>query len=82
MTGPGHAIVREVADARGIVLPILLSPCRTGPLVDARAEAARRMRSELGYSLPRIGRLLQRDHTTVLYWLRDRRRSGSIAEGV
>ena len=36
----------------------------------ARYEAMHLIRYQLGYSLPLIGRVMHRDHTTVLYGLR------------
>jgi chromosomal replication initiation ATPase DnaA len=43
--------------------------CQQHHIVQARAEVARRLR-ERGWSLPRIGRVLDRHHTSILHLLR------------
>lgn len=53
----------------GITRAELVSSGRTTALVDARTEAARRLRAK-GTSICAIGRALERDHTTVLHALR------------
>ena len=47
----------------------VLGPCRRAYLVSARTAIARQLRGH-GLSLPAIGRLLHRHHTTVLWLLR------------
>lgn len=42
---------------------------RNKPLVDARKWISREMRAA-GYSYPQIAHALNRDHTTILYYLR------------
>lgn len=45
----------------------LLGECRTADIVIARQAAMALGRRVLGYSLIRIGRLMHRDHTTVMH---------------
>lgn len=44
-------------------------------LVAARKAYCRRVRNELGYSYPRIGRSINRDHSTVMYYVK---KSGDV----
>ena len=67
MPRPGKQILVEVAEQRRISVAELISEKAYKYLVDARWEAIRRMRDELGYSFPQIGRLLRRDHSTIIY---------------
>lgn len=43
---------------------------RDRTMLAARRQVMRRLRGELDYSLPKIGWVMHRDHTTVLYHLR------------
>lgn len=56
-----YATCRTVAEITG--------PCRARPLAYLRFAIMEQMRAK-GMSLPTIGRLLHRDHTTILYGLR------------
>lgn len=61
-------ILEEVAAKHGLRVDDLRSKSRLHVLVAARQEASFRLRTELGLSLPAIGRLLGgRDHTTILH---------------
>lgn len=51
---------------------MILSPRRQADLVDLRAHIARHLRAE-GLSYPAIGRVLNRDHTTILHMLTERK---------
>lgn len=64
---PGQRIINEVAEKRGLSAKEIKSEKAWRYLVAARFEAVKRLRDELGYSFPQIGRLLNRDHTTILY---------------
>lgn len=65
------AVVQEVADRHGVSLEAVLGASRGREVVAARWEAMRRIHNEFGDSTPRIGRLFNRDHTTVLHALKE-----------
>lgn len=71
MTAPaklkGAAIADEVATKHRVAVADLTGPSRVKAVFWARAELAYRLRMELEWSFPRIGRLLNRDHTTARY---------------
>ena len=50
-----------------ITLDDVMGPSRVRRIVAARADIMRRLRLDCGWSYPRIGALMQRDHTTVLF---------------
>ncbi len=61
-------IIAEVAAAHSIPAIHLTKRLNSHPeVVRARADAARRIRAEVGMSLPQIGRLMGLHHSTVLY---------------
>jgi chromosomal replication initiation ATPase DnaA len=60
-------IIFDVAEKHGISTVTMLSPCRDRAFVNAREEAYRRLRDELGYSYPKIARIFNRDHSTVVH---------------
>jgi hypothetical protein len=63
-------ILREVADGYGLEVADLRASYTTGCWETAAIrDAASRLR-DLGMSLPAIGRLLDRDHSTVIYHLK------------
>jgi chromosomal replication initiation ATPase DnaA len=62
--GFGMRVLNFEAQAAGIAVDEILGPGRTNPVFLARARVARSLRQE-GWSLPRIGRLLNRDHTSI-----------------
>ncbi len=74
MTAPaklkGAAIADEVAAKHRMAVTDITGPSRVKAVFWARAELAYRLRMELQWSFPRIGRLLNRDHTTALYQVR------------
>jgi hypothetical protein len=73
----GHQIIREVAAQHGFSAAELIGPRRQVQLVAARFEAMWRIKTERpDMSLPMIGRLFHRDHTTILHGTRvhERRR--------
>jgi chromosomal replication initiation ATPase DnaA len=77
----GVRILREVAKAHGLTVGHVTGPSKDQDSFKARAEIAFRLR-QLGLSAPRIGAILNRDHTSVLYYindaLRNRKRQYSI----
>jgi chromosomal replication initiator protein len=67
----GAAIVDRVAARHGLTLADLLGQSRIWRIARARQAAYAAIRIELGWSLPRIGRLFGgRDHTTILKGIR------------
>jgi len=62
-------ILPRAAKATGYTVADLTGPCRARPLAWTRFAIMAEMRAH-GYSLPRIGRILHRDHSTVLNGLR------------
>jgi chromosomal replication initiator protein len=62
------AVVREVADVRGVTMAEILGDRRHAQVARARMEAMARCRAlDPAPSLPRIGVWFGRDHTTVLH---------------
>lgn len=68
-------IIAEVATSHGLLMADLVGKPKVHSLIEPRRAAMKRVRAELGYSYPQIGRLFNRDHTTVMYALRGKRRS-------
>lgn len=68
LTG-GH-ILGDVAQEYGVDVAALTNGRRFAELVEAREEAARRLYNEAHLSVTDIGRILHRDHSTVLHYLR------------
>jgi len=68
MTPQARAIIREVAATCAVAPANIFTRCRTRAAVHARIEIAKRLRAR-GYSTPQIGRVLNRDHTTIVYYL-------------
>lgn len=65
---PAAIIKMGVADKYDVTVSEIESRRKSKTLVLARQECMYRMRTDLGYGLPRIGRLLGGlDHTTVIY---------------
>ena len=63
-------IIQEVINECDISLNDFLGKKRHHELVVARKWAAIRLKDELGLSLNDIGRRLNRDHSTCLYYLK------------
>ena len=80
MIGRDKRILREVAQAHRVSLDDIIGPRRFKAYVAARREAMQRIRSELGFSFPHIGRLFNRDHTAVLYACRGGRPTNPPSE--
>ena len=63
----GHQIMREVCELAGVTRGELLGPWRTYHVSSVRQIIAWRMRRETLLSYTQIARLLDRDHTTIIY---------------
>jgi hypothetical protein len=62
-------IICDVALKHGVTLDDLRGRRRTSELMDARIDAATQL-SVAGFPATRIGQLLRRDHTVILYYLK------------
>lgn len=63
-------ILREVATKYNTTVSAITGASRTRSIMPARRESIARMFLELGMSLPKIGKRMNRDHTTILHALR------------
>lgn len=63
-------VVEEVSEKRGVSIDDMMSIRRNINFVMARYEVYWRLRHETRWSMPQIGRFLNRDHTTILNGLR------------
>jgi chromosomal replication initiation ATPase DnaA len=68
-------IIAEVATEHKVRAAEMLGPRRWGYLIKPRHEAMKRIRDELGYSYPLIGRIFGRDHVTVIWACRGGRKN-------
>ena len=64
-----HPIINRASYATCRTVEEITGPCRARPLAYLRFAIMEQMRAN-GLSLGQIGRLLHRDHTTILYGLR------------
>ena len=64
-----HSIVRDVAAEYEVAAKDIFGTTRLRPAAWARQEVFRRL-NDFGYSLSWIGRVFDRDHTTVLHGVR------------
>ena len=79
-----QAIIEQVSAETGVHVREILGPLRSRAITDARHEAMRRCRAEIGrhggprWSYPQISRVFGRDHTTVILGVRaaEARRAG------
>ncbi|MDH5796968.1 MAG: hypothetical protein OEZ19_00260 [Paracoccaceae bacterium] len=67
---PFMNILREVCEAHDLKREVIFSRNRSKKVVIARAIIYDRIRKELGWSYPKIGKLFGRDHTTILHGIR------------
>jgi chromosomal replication initiation ATPase DnaA len=65
-----RAIAADVAERHGIAVTALFSRYGQFAAIHCRQEAMAAMYATQRYSLPRIGRFFDRDHTTVLHAVR------------
>jgi len=59
----------EIAEKHGVTVAEMLSASRASHLVEARRDLAFALRAR-SWSYPRIGKLMKRDHTTVMALLK------------
>jgi chromosomal replication initiator protein len=78
---PFMNIVREVCEAHDVKRDEIFKKNRSKKLVMARGVIYDRIRKELGWSYPKIGKLFGRDHTTILHGVRLAREYMSQNEG-
>jgi hypothetical protein len=70
-------IIRICADKNGLTIDTILSPQRTQKVAEARQQAMWMVARETSMSLAEIGRIFDRDHTTVIYAIqRENERTG------
>lgn len=63
----GELIIDEVCEQRELPVAMVIGHVRSGPLVHARQEIMYRMTVELGYSTVMVAKMMNRDHSTVVY---------------
>lgn len=68
MTPQARQIISMVAAWRGVDPRKIVGPCRNRRVVLARMEIARQLDAR-GYSTSRIGAILNKDHTTIVFYL-------------
>ena len=68
-------IIDEVAAQYKIRAAEMVGPRRHAYLIEPRHVAMRRIRAELGYSYPQIGRIFNRDHSTIIWACRGGRKN-------
>ncbi len=61
----GREVLRRVSEAHGVPIDAIIGTRRFPYLVSARQDAVDRL-TELGWSQHKIGKLLNRDHTSIL----------------
>ena len=72
-------IIEQVAEQFDVTPAELTGPRRFAKLVQPRRIAMTRIRNELGYSYPHIGRLFgDRDHSTVIWNVRGGRKGQPV----
>ena len=65
-------ILEEVSKYHKVPIAVIKGPCRSPAYVRARQEVMYRIHTEIEeMSLPMIGRTMGRDHTTILYGIRE-----------
>ena len=63
-------IVRSVLEEQGVSWRVAISKCRKQKLVKARTAIAMALVQQSDWSYSRIGRLMGRDHTTIMFYLK------------
>ena len=71
-------IITSVELEHGVSLSQIRSKTRKVPVVKARHDLCCRLRGELKISYPNIGRIINRDHSTVYIAVKKRRNERSI----
>lgn len=69
-TSPTHELVKRAASDYGISARLLMSRSQEPNVATARAIVAYILRHEHGLSYPRIGTIIDRDHTSVIPMVR------------
>lgn len=64
------AVLRDVANRNGVPVEEILGSRRTSRVAKARHEAIWRVKNATNWSLPRVGRMFHRDHSSVLHAIR------------
>jgi len=67
--GTAQRIIMDIARERGFTISDIKSPRREYKLVRARFEIMAALKAS-GLSFPQVGRLLNRDHSTVMHGVR------------
>lgn len=67
-----HPIIQETCFEFGITEELLKGQQRKRSLVDARQKCAKRLQ-ETGMSYPQIGKLMNRDHTSIMHLVKVRK---------
>lgn len=65
----GREIIARIAKLHDVEPDDITGPSRASEICEARFCVMRELRAK-GWSTPRIGRLLNRDHTTIVHGLR------------
>lgn len=69
-TARAKEMLLAIAEKHGVTVQEIIGRRRFSNLIAARFEAVYEITKATGWSLPRIGRLFNRDHTTILHCLR------------
>jgi len=65
-----RVIIERICAGTEVTLVDVLGRGKPARVVEIRARCMRAVKTETGWSLPRIGRIFGRDHTTILHALR------------
>ena len=65
-----HALLEDAAREAGVPAAVILGPSRRRAIAWPRMRAMARAHLDYGFSLPAIGRVFRRDHTSVLHAVR------------
>lgn len=68
MPEQARSIILEIAALRGVDVSKIISRCRVARIYRARVEISKLLAAR-GYSTSRIGRFLNHDHTTIVFYL-------------
>ncbi len=61
-----ESLLLRVCEKHKLSLTLVKGPCRKRPVVAARRECAQTLKTELGKTIAEIGRILQRDHSSII----------------
>lgn len=68
MTPQAREIIRNIAMLHGVDAALILSACRKQKVFRARMAVAKQLYAR-GYSTSRIGAILNKDHTAIVFYL-------------